>query len=86
MNLVERVMRVMTHINIGSALGLAAWVLWPGSWASTGPITPGPCFAEVQTLIGQAPARESEPKRLGSARAESGALPPCQNTMPRALR
>ncbi len=40
MNFIERVMRVMTHINIGAALGLAAWVLWSGWQVVTGQIAP----------------------------------------------
>ena len=50
MKFIERVMRVMTHINIGAALGLAAWVLWSGWPVVTGQIAPGsgappPCHA-----------------------------------------
>lgn len=30
MNTIERVMRVMTHVNIGAALGMVAWVAWSG--------------------------------------------------------
>lgn len=26
----ERVMRVMTHVNIGAALAVSAWVVWSG--------------------------------------------------------
>lgn len=28
MKTIERVMRVMTHVNIGATLALAAWVIW----------------------------------------------------------
>jgi hypothetical protein len=27
---IERVMRVMTHVNIGATLGMAAWLAWSG--------------------------------------------------------
>jgi hypothetical protein len=30
MHFTERVMRIMTHVNVGAALGLVAWVLWSG--------------------------------------------------------
>jgi hypothetical protein len=30
MKTIERVMRVMTHVNIGCALGMVAWVAWSG--------------------------------------------------------
>ena len=30
MKIIERVMRVMTHVNIGATLGMAAWILWSG--------------------------------------------------------
>lgn len=40
MNFIGRVMRVMTPINIGAALGLAAWMLWSGWQFVTGQIAP----------------------------------------------
>lgn len=30
MKTIERVLRVMTHVNIGATLGMAAWILWSG--------------------------------------------------------
>lgn len=30
MKTLERVMRVMTHVNIGCALGMVAWIAWSG--------------------------------------------------------
>lgn len=30
MDTIERVMRVMTHVNIGAGLGMAAWIAWSG--------------------------------------------------------
>jgi hypothetical protein len=29
-NLIECVMRAMTHLNIGATLGMAAWLVWSG--------------------------------------------------------
>ena len=51
MNFIERVMRVMTHINIGAALGLAAWVLWSGWQVVTGHIAPAYSAAEVKATV-----------------------------------
>lgn len=33
---IERVMRIMTHVNIGTALGMVAWILWSGHQVATG--------------------------------------------------
>jgi hypothetical protein len=30
LNTLERVMRVMTHVNIGATLGTGVWILWSG--------------------------------------------------------
>ena len=51
MSFIERVMRVMTHINIGAALGLAAWVMWSGWQVVTGQIAPAYRVAEVKALM-----------------------------------
>jgi len=40
MNFVERIMRVMTHVNIGAALGMLAWVLWSGWLVTSGQVEP----------------------------------------------
>lgn len=37
MGTIERVMWVMTHVNIGATLGMAAWVLWSGGQVESGP-------------------------------------------------
>ncbi len=52
----ERVMRVMTHINIGATLGTAAWVLWSGARIVTGAGTaaPPPLAVPVQARHGTA--------------------------------
>lgn len=75
MNFVERVMRVMTHLNIGAALGLAAWVLWSGWHVVTGQIAPGGRVAEVKALMSVAHA--GEPMRLMPLHAAGGPPPPC---------
>ncbi|RVT51426.1 hypothetical protein [Rubrivivax albus] len=40
MDPLERVMRVMTHVNIGAALGLVVWLAWSGAQVVTGQIAP----------------------------------------------
>lgn len=67
MNFIERAMRVMAHINIGTTLGLAAWVLWSGCQVVTGQITPGFRVAEVKALM---------------SLAHAGAPPPCHTAAP----
>ena len=36
MKTIERVLRVMTHVNIGATLGMAAWLLWSGHLVVSG--------------------------------------------------
>lgn len=79
---VERVMRVMTHINIGAAAGLASWVLWSGWQVVTEQIAPGYRVAEVKTLMSLAHAGEPAPMHLVARQSGSGALLPCQTTAP----
>jgi hypothetical protein len=81
-NLNERVMRVMTHINIGAALVLTAWVLWSGWQVVTGQIAPAYRVAEVKALMGVAHAGEPAPMHLVPVQAGSAALPPCHTTAP----
>ncbi|HTP72482.1 MAG TPA: hypothetical protein VML58_09710 [Burkholderiaceae bacterium] len=47
---VQRVMRVMTHVNLGATLGLVAWLLWSGYAIASDPL--------------QDPASTSPAKRL----------------------
>ncbi len=82
MNFIERVMRVMTHINIGAALGLAAWVLWSGWQVVTGQITPGYRVAEVKALMSLAHAGVPAPMHLVPVQPGSGAPPPCHTAAP----
>lgn len=82
MNFVERVMRVMTHINIGAALGLAAWVLWSGWQVVTGQIAPGYRAAEVRALMQTAHAGQPAQMQLVPMQAGAAALPPCHEAPP----
>ncbi len=82
MNFIERVMRVMTHINIGAALGLAAWVLWSGWQVVTGQIAPAYRVAEVKALMSLAHAGEPAPMHLVPVQAGAAALPPCHTAAP----
>jgi hypothetical protein len=70
----------MTHINIGAALGLAAWVLWSGWQVVTGQIAPTYHAAEVKALVSLAHAGEPSPLHLVPVQAGAGALPPCHTT------
>jgi hypothetical protein len=81
-NFIERVMRVMTHINIGAALGLAAWVLWSGWQVVTGQIAPAYRVAEVKALMTLAHADEPAPVHLVPVQAGAAALPPCHTATP----
>ncbi len=82
MNFIERVMRVMTHINIGAALGLAAWVLWSGWQVVTGQITPAFRVAEVKALMSLAHAGKPAPMHPVPVQAGAAALPPCHTATP----
>lgn len=82
MNFIERVMRVMTQLNIGAALGLAAWVLWSGWQVVTGQITPALRRAEVQAPMRLASAGEPPPLRLVPVHAAGEAVAPCDAAVP----
>lgn len=86
MNFIERVIRVMTHLNIGAALGLAAWVLWSGWQVVTGHIAPAHTPAEVRTLVRLPQAQASTPMELVPADARAGAMPPCHEPQPAVRR
>jgi hypothetical protein len=77
---IERVMRAMTHINIGAALGLAAWVLWSGWQVVTGQIAPTHHAAQIKALMSLAHAGEPSPMHIVPVHAGAGALPPCHTT------
>jgi hypothetical protein len=81
-NFIERVMRVMTHINIGAALGLVAWVLWSGWQVVSGQIAPSYRAAEVKALMSVAHAGEPVRLHLVPIQAGTGAPPPCHTAVP----
>jgi hypothetical protein len=78
----ERVMRVMTHINIGVALGLAAWVLWSGWLVATAQITSTYRVAEVKALMSLPHAIEPVHMRLFPMQTVTGTLPLCHDAAP----
>ncbi len=82
MDFIERVMRVMTHLNIGAALGLVAWLLWSGWQVVTGQITPAPRLAEARALMHAAHAGAPVPMPLVPAHADGAARCPCQAPPP----
>jgi hypothetical protein len=81
-NFIERVMRVMTHINIGVALGLAAWVVWSGWQLVTGQIAPAYSAAEFRALVSLAPDRHAVRMDLVPTQPQGGAQPPCHAPLP----
>ncbi len=81
MDLIERVMRVMTHFNIGAALGLLAWVLWSGWTVVTGQIAPSGRVADKASMS-VAHAGESVRLHLVPMQAGAGALPTCHTAVP----
>lgn len=59
MDPLERVMRVMTHVNIGAAIGMLAWLAWSGVQVVTGQIVPAGTAARqppAQAVPGAQPA------------------------------
>ncbi len=82
MNFIERVMRVMTHINIGAALGLAAWLLWTGWQVVTGQIAPAHSAAKVKALVSLAHAGPSVGVELLPVQGHGGTPPPCLEPLP----
>ena len=82
MNFIERVMRAMTHLNIGAALGLAAWLLWSGWQVVTGQHPPAYVEAEARALLSLASAGPQVPMRLVPVQADAMALHPCQCVAP----
>ncbi len=78
----ERVMRVMTHVHIGVALGLAAWVLWSGWLVVTAQITPADRLAEVKALPSLPHAIEPVRMRLVPTDTITATLQPCHEAAP----
>lgn len=86
MNFIERVMRVMTHLNIGVALGLALWVLWSGWGLVTGRIVPAHTAAEVRAMMRHAPVAPPLPLELVPVGDPRVAPAPCHEASPRLLQ
>jgi hypothetical protein len=74
---VMRLVRLMTHFNIGAALGMAAWVLWSGWQVVNGQIAVERQPAEVQGLLRLHNAATTEPMQLVPVSADGRAQPPC---------
>jgi hypothetical protein len=51
-----RFIRIVTHINIGVALGLVAWVVWSGWMVATGQLVPAHTPAEIRAWMAPPPA------------------------------
>lgn len=84
MNALERVMRVMTHLNIGAALGMVAWVAWSGWQVVTGqvaPIAPIPLAAHP-VVHAEAPHAALSASRQGLEPATREPVPPCHAAAP----
>jgi hypothetical protein len=66
-----RLVRFMTHLNIGAMLGMAAWLIWSGWQVTTGQIAPN--RPDLPSTI------EPEPMRLvpvsAATRVEGHCLP-----------
>ncbi len=80
---VMRLLRLITHFNIGATLATAAWVLWSGAQIATGQLAPSHRPDEVRQLM-QARQRAAEPgppMRLtpvsGVAEAQAAAMAQC---------
>jgi hypothetical protein len=81
MTLIARVMRAMTHINIGSALALFAWVVCSGGQVASGAVTPDHTAPAASSRSSLPPADAASP--MGSIPARSGqARPPCCQRRP----
>jgi hypothetical protein len=86
LNLIERVMRVMTHVNIGAALGLAAWVLWSAGPAMAGHTSAPSASTERWTLLNVPQAGPSTPMKLVPMEARDGAIALCHEPPPGILQ
>lgn len=82
MNFIERVMRIMTQVNIGAALGMVAWLLWSGWQIVTGQIAPAHNMVEVQAVMRLAHSGGAARLHLVPAQAGSVAAPHCHEAPP----
>lgn len=88
MKTLERVMRLMTHINIGATLGTAVWLLWSGLQVVSGQWTPalrGPAQTPPGLHRSGAPSCCFVPADGPSLQASAGqGLAPVALVLPRA--
>lgn len=76
MKTIERVMRVMTHVNIGCAIGMVAWTAWSGVQVVQGrypkpaPLATGAASPAAEQHLTHAPACCAE--RATRPAAEAG--------------
>jgi hypothetical protein len=74
---VMRLMRLMTHANIGAAMGLVAWLAWSG-WLVVSGQWPLPQRAsDIRASLAAAPASRQPPMQLIPAGQVSHAQPSC---------
>lgn len=76
MDIFERVMRTMTHINIGGVIALVAWVLWSSGQGAAGPARLNQTTAETSVRVSPTRTVPAPPLTLILMRAGE-ALPPC---------
>jgi hypothetical protein len=77
-NFIERVMRVMTHINVGATLALMAWFLWSGWPMFNGQVASPGRSADIEALLVMANASPAERLELVPMSSDGTALPPCR--------
>lgn len=71
----ERVMRLMTHLNIAATLATAAWVLWSGTQIVAG-TSPWPGGQAIRpTATAQPPARSVAVPQTGPSTAQGEGAP-----------
>lgn len=79
---VMRLLRLITHFNIGATLATAAWVLWSGAQIVTGHLSPSHRPDEVRQLM-EARQRNAEASLSMRLRPVSGpAMSPGSATAP----
>jgi hypothetical protein len=62
---VMRLVRLMTHLNIGAMLGMAAWLIWPGWQVTRGQLVPPRPEPQAHS--------QAEPMRLVPVSSATGA-------------
>lgn len=63
MPFIENVMKAMTHLNIGAAIAMLAWILWSGQHIMRGDVPAAVRYASVQTAKPTAaPAPAAQPR------------------------